>query len=71
MAFTTVTHAPTPTLLSRIGSALDAMATRYRRHRTYRETFEGLSALSNRELTDLGLYRADLRRVAMEAAQNT
>jgi len=35
----------------------------------YRETFNGLSALSNRELADLGLYRGDLRRVAAEASK--
>ena len=32
--------------------------------RAYRRTVNELSALSNRELTDLGLTRADIYRVA-------
>lgn len=39
-----------------------------RARRMYRETFNSLSALTNRELADLGLGRSDLRRVAWEAA---
>ncbi|QFT60378.1 hypothetical protein FIU94_16230 [Sulfitobacter sp. THAF37] len=66
---TTTTTAPTSSLLSRIGSGFDALATRYKQYRMYRETFDGLSALSNRDLADLGLSRSDIKRISMEAAR--
>lgn len=69
MAYSTTTSVPTSSLLSRIGSVFDAMATRYKQHRMYRETHDGLSALSNRDLADLGLSRSDIKRIAMEAAR--
>ncbi len=40
------------------------------RRRVYRRTLAELTALSDRDLADLGLFRADLRRVALEAANN-
>ncbi len=69
MAYVNTTTAVNTSFFARIGSAFDALATRYKQHRQYRETLDGLSALSNRELADLGLYRGDLRRVAREAAE--
>ena len=36
----------------------------YRKWRSYRRTVNELNALSTRELTDLGLGRADIERVA-------
>jgi len=68
MAYVNTTTAPTTTFFARIGTAFDALATRYKQHRMYRETFDGLSALSNRELNDLGLNRSELRRVSWESA---
>ncbi|MGR3758694.1 DUF1127 domain-containing protein [Roseobacteraceae bacterium NS-SX3] len=41
---------------------------KFKRHRMYRETFNELSALTNRELADLGLNRSMLKRVAYQAA---
>ena len=38
------------------------------RRRVYRQTVAELSVLSDRELTDLGIHRALIRRVAIEAA---
>ena len=64
MAYVNTTSAPTFSFFARIGTAFDALATRYKQHRLYRETFNGLSALSNRELDDLGLSRGNLRSVA-------
>ncbi|MFD2738512.1 DUF1127 domain-containing protein [Sulfitobacter aestuarii] len=63
------TSATTPSFFARIGTAFEKLATRYKQHRMYRETFEGLSALSNRELADLGLNRCELRRVSWDAAK--
>lgn len=68
MAYVNTTTTHTSSLFARIGTAFDALATRYKKHRLYRETFDGLSALSNRELTDLGLNRSELRRVSREAS---
>ncbi|APE43039.1 hypothetical protein BOO69_06120 [Sulfitobacter alexandrii] len=66
---TTTTNAPTSSLLGRIGSGFDALATRYKQYRMYRETFDGLSALSNRDLADLGLSRSDIKRIAIESSR--
>ncbi|WP_335743935.1 DUF1127 domain-containing protein [Sulfitobacter alexandrii] len=56
-------------MLGRIGSGFDALATRYKQYRMYRETFDGLSALSNRDLADLGLSRSDIKRIAIESSR--
>ncbi|MGC1494247.1 MAG: DUF1127 domain-containing protein [Sulfitobacter sp.] len=69
MAYVNTTSAPTVSFFARIGTAFDALATRYKQHRTYRETFNELSALSNRELNDLGLSRANLRSIAWETSR--
>lgn len=70
MAYLNTTSATTSSLNTRIGSAFDALVARYKQHRLYRETFDGLSALSNRELADLGLTRCEIKRVAKKAAQH-
>ncbi|NIZ15374.1 DUF1127 domain-containing protein [Phaeobacter sp. HF9A] len=41
---------------------------KFEQHRIYRQTLSELSALSNRELADLGLHRSMLKSVALEAA---
>ena len=64
--FTTTTT--TPSLTARFGAAFETLATRYKQRRMYRETYDGLNALTNRELTDLGLTRSELRHVSWEAA---
>ncbi|MEX0368551.1 MAG: DUF1127 domain-containing protein [Ruegeria sp.] len=47
---------------------IEAAKTRYTRHRVYRQTVNELSALSGRELADLGLHRSMIKRVAQQAA---
>lgn len=42
---------------------------RYNRWRRYRRTVRELTGLSNRDLTDLGINRSDIRRVARGAVQ--
>ena len=37
---------------------------KYRHWRNYRRTVNELSSLSNRELSDIGINRADIRNVA-------
>ncbi|MFD1913377.1 DUF1127 domain-containing protein [Halodurantibacterium flavum] len=48
-------------LVARLGETLE-------RRRIYRETVRELSALSTRELNDLGISRSMITRVALEAA---
>ena len=55
-------------LTARIGGMFDGLRARRARRRVYRTTFHELSALSNRELADLGLSRTEIRRVAYQAA---
>lgn len=57
---------------SGLGNRLTALVAEFRarsaRRRIYRQTFRELSALTNRELADLGLSRSEIRRVAYQAA---
>ena len=45
-----------------------SLVERLARYRTYRQTMGELASLSDRELSDLGLTRADIGTVAREAA---
>ena len=53
--------------LSGIAGWLSHAAREMQRRRMVRITYAELSALSDRELDDMGLSRADLRRVSLEA----
>lgn len=47
----------------------EVLKTRITAWKRYNRTVSELNALSNRELSDLGLSRADIQRVAREAAR--
>ena len=47
---------------------LDALLVKFVRYRLYRQTVNELTALSGRELADLGLNRSEIKRVAYQAA---
>jgi uncharacterized protein YjiS (DUF1127 family) len=47
----------------------DFVTTRIQRWNRYSRTVSELSHLSNRELSDLGIARSDISRVAREAAR--
>lgn len=47
----------------------NTLYSRYRRWRRYRETLRELQGLSSRELTDLGIHRGDISRLAREASR--
>ena len=47
---------------------LQSLKTRFKKYRLYRRTVSELSALSNHTLTDLGLTRNEIKRVAWQAA---
>ncbi len=49
-------------------SILERVAEKWAQNKVYRETLNELRALSDRDLSDLGLSRANIRYVAREAA---
>ncbi|GAA6181260.1 MULTISPECIES: DUF1127 domain-containing protein [unclassified Shimia] len=64
-------HAPAATAkASGLSDFMANVAERFRQYRVYRDTFNELSTLSDRELADLGLSRSMLRRVAIEASRD-
>ena len=64
MAYTTTSTSFAP----RLHMLRTAFADWAEQRRVYRTTLNELTELSDRDLADLGLHRADLRRVAREAA---
>ncbi|ANT60959.1 MULTISPECIES: DUF1127 domain-containing protein [Roseobacteraceae] len=64
MAFAT----DTTRIEGRTGGLLDTLRTALARRRLYKQTFSELASLSNRELSDLGLHRSMIRRIAYQAA---
>ena len=73
MAFFSDTHHRREGVIERatfgLSHWLSNVANSMTRRRIARITYQELSALGDRELADLGLVRADLRRVALMAAQ--
>ncbi|SEW21461.1 protein of unknown function [Cognatiyoonia koreensis] len=67
MAFTTQSHAGI-SFAERWAAFRSDMAEAHVRRKTYRITRNELSNLSDRELNDLGISRAMIKRIAMEAA---
>ncbi len=56
------------TLTQRLGGARGTLAERFARYRTYRKTLNELAQLSDRDLADLGVHRADIAGIARDAA---
>jgi len=52
----------------RVGELRSRIAERFARYRTYRTTLNELNALSDRELEDLGICRADIHFIARDSA---
>lgn len=63
----TATSAQSPA--SRIAAFFDAIALKMRQRKVYRQTFDELCTLNSRDLADLGMCRADFRRLSREAAE--
>lgn len=57
-------------LFERFSEFRAALAERLARYRAYRTTMAELGNLSDRELEDLGICRADIYRIAREATQD-
>jgi uncharacterized protein YjiS (DUF1127 family) len=47
----------------------ESLKSRFNTWKTYNRTVSELSALSNRELDDLGFGRADIKNIAREASR--
>ena len=52
----------------RMANFLNGVTVRVQQYKTYRQTLEELDHLSDRELTDLGISRTQLRSIAYRAA---
>jgi uncharacterized protein YjiS (DUF1127 family) len=68
MAFLNTTH--TVTLTDRFAALREDFETALTKRRAYSTTLNELSALSDRDLADLGLHRSGIKAVALEAARN-
>lgn len=68
MIYTNTARPGNGTLLDRLAAIVGRMQQAIDRRRIYERTLRELRALSDRDLADLGLHRADLHEVAREAA---
>ena len=68
MAFTADSSFAKPAAFGGLFAALNKLTEAMQRRRVYRTTVNELSALSDRDLSDLGLSRASIRRLALDAA---
>ena len=67
MAF--VSNAPaSASILNRVQHAWDDVKVRYAKWQLFRATRDELMSLSNRELNDLGIARANIHSIAYETA---
>ena len=66
MAFVSTTSRPVSNTF--FADLKAGLAQRLAQYRAYRATVEELSQLSDRELTDLGITRFDIRAIAHEAS---
>lgn len=55
--------------IRQLGGFVAALREAWRRRQVYRRTYAELSALSTRELSDLGISRSMISRLAQEAAE--
>ncbi|WP_089882527.1 DUF1127 domain-containing protein [Citreimonas salinaria] len=55
-------------LLGRLAEARTALGERLARRAIYRRTLNEMSALSDRDLADLGIHRSQVRSIAWQAA---
>ncbi len=67
MANITFSHTRGSARADHARNALSALLRRYADYRLYRNTYAELSALSDRELDDLGIGRGNLEQIARES----
>ena len=69
MTLQTVYHAhPFHDILDAVKRTQSALAEQRITRRAYNQTFAELSAFTNRQLADVGIRRADIPQIALEAA---
>ncbi|HCZ00418.1 MAG: hypothetical protein A3D16_01405 [Rhodobacterales bacterium RIFCSPHIGHO2_02_FULL_62_130] len=68
MAYVNSTRATTVSISDRFGSLVAGVKAALARRRVYDQTVRELAALSDRDLTDLGISRSVIAQVASEAA---
>lgn len=68
MAYMNSTSTTQVALFDRLVGVFTLAKRTLQRRKIYMTTVRELQALSNRELADLGIYRADIAKIAMEAA---
>ena len=68
MAYVSANRIAGKTLMDRFSGLLDSAATYVQQRRVYAQTVAELSALTDRELADLGIARASIEAIAHEAA---
>lgn len=68
MAYVNTTRAANNGLADRVGAFVKMVAEAVQRRRVYKLTVRELNGLSSRELSDLGIHRSMITRIALEAA---
>ena len=68
MAYTADSSFANPAVFGGIFAALNKLTEAMQRRRVYRTTVNELSALNDSDLSDLGISRASIRRLALDAA---
>ena len=68
MAYLNTTRTGSLTLADRIGGLLKSVKLAAERRAVFTRTVRELDALSDRDLTDLGIHRSMIRELAREAA---
>ena len=68
MAYVNSSRATSIGVFDRVSALVASVKLALQRRATYQQTLYELSALSDRDLADLGLSRASIRTVAREAA---
>ena len=68
IAYTADSSFSKPAAFGGIFAALNKLTEAMQRRRVYRTTVNELSALSDRDLSDLGVSRASIRRLELDAA---
>jgi uncharacterized protein YjiS (DUF1127 family) len=68
MAYTYSIRAAGTGISDRLTAAMKSVQAALVQRRMFGQTFRELNALTDRELADLGIHRADIRRIAAQAA---
>jgi len=68
MAYANSTRAAGSSFSVRLAAVTRYVRSKLQRRRMYSQTMQELNALTDRELADLGIQRADIRQIAIEEA---